>query len=103
MKTIINTLVLALVLTTSVSYAGSKPKKESITVLSTKHEVFCFKADKKFLGATIEVYDSNNKMTGKEIVFDRRMIIDFYYLPADTYRIKIMKDNELLEFQFVKE
>lgn len=102
MKATINTLILVLVLATSVSYAGSKPKKESITVLSTKHEVFCFKANKEFLGATIEVYDSNNNLTGKEIVFDRKMVIDFYYLPADTYTIKIKRGNELLEYKFVK-
>ena len=98
--------ILALfVLTTtlSVSYADTKPKKEAVVVVSDSYDMFTFKADKKFLGATIEVYNSNNTLTGKEFVFHRKMVIDFYYLPADTYRIKIKKDNELLEFQFIKE
>lgn len=102
MKAIIRICILFLVLTSSFSYAGVKPKKEDIIVRSSNGEVFRFKADKKFLGAKIEVYDSSNTLTGKEIVYDRKMIIDFYYMPADTYRIKIMKENELIEFEFVK-
>ena len=86
----------------SVSYAVTAPKKVAIVVRSTKYDVFSFKADKKFLGAIIEVYNSSNKLTGKEILFDCRMVIDFYYMPADMYTIKIIKDNEVLEFQFIK-
>jgi len=103
MKTFIAVFMLVSVSLTSTSYADIKPKKEAVVVVSDKNEMFTFKADKKFLGATIEVYDSNNTLTGKEFVFHRKMVIDFYYLPADTYRITIKKDNELLEFQFIKE
>lgn len=102
MKAFIKLFILALVLVTSVSYADTKPKKACIIVLSEKYEAFRFKAAKEFLGATIEVYNSSNTLTGKEIVYDQKMIIDFYYMPAGTYRIKIMKGNELIEFEFVK-
>src|SRR6185369_15906001 len=99
MRTIFN-LLLALVLCTAASYAGS-PTKVPIKVLSTNNEMFRFKADEKYLGAIIEIYSSSNVLTGKEFVFDRKMVIDFYYLPADTYSIKIKKGDELLEFQFI--
>lgn len=102
MKAIIRISILFLVLTASFSFAGAKPKKATIVVCSSNGEVFRFKVDKKFLGAKIEVYDSSNTLTGKEIVYDRKMIIDFYYMPADTYRIIIMTEDELIEFQFKK-
>jgi len=80
--------------------ANEKPKA-AVKVQTDKY-AFVFKADKELLGATIEVFDSNNKLTGKEILFDRKMVIDFFYMPADTYHIKITKDNETLEFEYVK-
>ncbi len=103
MKKLIALAILTLTFSTGISFAGAKPRKEEVVVLSTKREMFYFKVKKSFLGATIEVYDSSNKKTGSELVFAKRMLLDFYYMPADTYVIKIKKGDQLLEFQYTKE
>jgi hypothetical protein len=103
MKAAVKIFFLIFVSTTSVSYARPKPKRESIVVLSTKRGVFYFKVDKHLLGATIEVYNSSHDLTGKEFVYDRKMVIDFFYMPAGSYLIKIKKDGIIQEFQYLKE
>lgn len=100
MKTLI-TLVVAFVFLATVSPAAV-PADDTIIGHGKNKSLFVFKAKKKFLGATVEVYSSQGKLVTAQNISRRKMIIDFAYVKKDTYTIRIIKGDAKKELQFVK-
>ena len=76
---------------------------ESVSVVSSKYKnLFIFKAKKKFVGATVEIYSSNGEMVTSQHLQKRKMIINFCDVRYDTYIIRIAKGNNIQEFKYVK-
>ncbi len=80
----------------------AKSKNASVSVLSTKRDLFYFKVDKVLLGATLEVYSSTGVMIFTAKVTHRKAILDFYQQGSGTYSIKLKKDSKVEEFTYVK-
>jgi hypothetical protein len=61
-----------------------------------------YKAQKKFVGAMVEVYTSNGDLLTAQNIQKRKLIIDFGYALQDTYTIRVVKGDDIKEFQFQK-
>jgi cytochrome oxidase Cu insertion factor (SCO1/SenC/PrrC family) len=98
MKIRIRLTLLALLLSTTVmSFA------EAIEPGPSKYkDLFTLKADKEFVGAQVEVYNSSGKLITSNSLQKRKMIIDFGDAMFGTYTIRIVKGDELQEFKYVK-
>lgn len=100
MKTLI-ALAVAFIFLTSDSRAAV-PSDETILGHGKNKSLFVFRAKKKFVGATVEVYSSQGKLVTAQNLSKRKMIIDFGDVTRDVYTIRIVKGAETKEFQFVK-
>ena len=88
---------------TTASATEVKFGSESVSVVSSKYKnLFIFKAKKKFVGATVEIYSSNGEMVTSQHLQKRKMIINFCDVRYDTYIIRIAKGNNIQEFKYVK-
>ena len=101
MKTLI-TLVVAFVFLTTDSHRLPSLMMTTIIGHGKNKSLFVFKAKKKFVGATVEVYSSQGKLVTTQNLHKRKMIIDFADVKKDTYTIRIVKGDATKEFQFVK-
>jgi flagellar hook assembly protein FlgD len=103
MKFLHTILVVAFVFTAATAFASGKHADETITVGSTKHRTFfVFKAQKKFVGATVEIYASNGDLLTTQNLERRKMVIDFGSVTTDTYTIRIIKGDARREYQYIK-
>lgn len=91
----------ALLFTGSSSFAENTPEK--IDVVSSKYKnLFVFKAEKKFVGATVEILSSKGEVVTAQTLQKRKMIIDFCDVKYGTYTIRISKDKKVKEFKYEK-
>jgi hypothetical protein len=61
---------------------------------------FTFKTEKNFLGAMVEVVNSNGDVIASSKLNKRKMVIDFKNLPGGSYTIRVTKNEEVKEFQY---
>jgi hypothetical protein len=94
MKTFNLTILILLVALTA--FSKQNPEKNHVSVKTVKREIFYFKVDKQFLGATVNVYNKQGMLIVTEKVARRKNIIDFFDQYAGTYTIVITK-GELVE------
>ena len=74
-----------------------------VSQIKTKYpHLFVLKANRKYAGATVEVYYSNGDLVTTQKFEKRRMIIDFCDTKFGEYTIRVVKGNEKKEFQYVK-
>jgi hypothetical protein len=71
-----------------------------VSVLSVKRDVFYFKVDTEFQGATAEVFDTNGKLCYSITLHKKRELIDFFYLEAGEYTIRFSRGNQSEEHQY---
>jgi hypothetical protein len=101
MKTMIRVLLVTM-LAGSVATAKAAPSND-INMINTKFQhLFVFKAKRKYLGATVEVYYSNGDLITSEKLGKRRMIIDFCDTKLGEYTIRVVKDDKRKEFSYIK-
>jgi hypothetical protein len=100
MKTLINILtVFFLFIAVTVSARGTDDgeyEKEK------QRSLFVMKADKRFLGAKVEVLSANGKVITSGNLARRKVVIDFGAVKFGTYTIRVSKGDETKEFHFVK-
>ncbi|MCS6973515.1 MAG: hypothetical protein N2044_11520 [Cyclobacteriaceae bacterium] len=97
-------LLLASVFTLSAAPAIQAGQSEEVVdVLQTRHpNLFVFRAERKYLGAIVQVVASNGDVVTAQRLNRRKMIIDFCDVKFGAYTIRIIKDNETLEYSYVK-
>ena len=100
MKTLITILVVLVTFTNPV--LAAKPGEAIIIGHSKNKNLFVFKTEKKFIGATIEIYTSSGELLTSQNLHKRKMIIDFGPLMKDTYTIRVVKGEAMREYQYVK-
>lgn len=102
MKLLITFLVAAFVSISATTHASGHG--ETLKVGGSKHRTFfVFKAQKKFVGATVEVFTSQGALLTSQPLARRKMIIDFGNATTDTYTIRITKGEAQREFQYIKQ
>lgn len=67
---------------------------------NSKDSLYVLKTDKKFVGATVEIYSSEGTLVTSQNLNKRKMIIDFGPVIRDTYTIRVVKGKETQEFHF---
>lgn len=102
MKTLIKVLVIML-LFVSFSTLASNPTEEIGRMSPPRYKsLFVFKADKKFLGARVEILSAAGEVIASQNLEKRKVIIDFGSVRYGTYTIRVSKGSETKEYQFVK-
>jgi hypothetical protein len=106
MKKIILLLALSLLLATVMSLSAAvipSRHEEVVDVVNTKYKnLFVFKAERKLIGAKVEVFSMNGDLVTAQRLHRRKMIIDFCDVKFGEYTIRITKGNEKQEFHYVK-
>jgi hypothetical protein len=72
------------------------------TSTGKRNHEFVLKADRKFIGAAVEVLQANGRHVLQEKLERKRMTVDFSLVQAGEYIIRLKKDHEILEFRYVK-
>ena len=99
MKTLLAVVVALMIVTTG---QAAKPE-DAINASQTKNKsLFVYKTQRKFVGAMVEIYTSNGDLLTAQNIQKRKLIIDFGTAQKDTYTIRVVKDGDTKEFQFVK-
>ena len=99
MKILLAVVVALMMVTTG---KAAKPD-DAIIIGQTKNKsLFVYKTARKFAGAMVEVYASNGSLLTAQNLQKRKLIIDFGSVLTDTYTIRVVKGNDIQEFQYVK-
>lgn len=103
MKALVNYFIALAILFGSVATAQATSPAEAVDVLDSRHKnLFMFKAERKFLGASVEVYYTNGDLVTSQKLEKRKMIIDFCDVKFGEYTIRLKKGNEIQEYHYVK-
>jgi DNA-binding sugar fermentation-stimulating protein len=103
MKTLIKILALG-VLTALLTFAATAKDHNRIKPDTEKDKgLFIFKADKKMIGAKVEIVQANGSVIAEQILTSRKLVIDFNDIRSGTYKIRIVKGEEMKEFSYSKE
>lgn len=79
------------------------PLEANIELVSSKHKnLFIFKVDRKFKGADVEVSYANGEIITNLKMEKRKLIINFCDVKLGSYVIKVMKGNNVQEFQYIR-
>lgn len=103
MKTLIKVLVAGSLFISSTVTTLAATKDETTTTTSTRHKhFFKVKAQKRFLGATVEVFVGDGDLLTAQNLQKRKVIIDFGDAKGGIYTIRLTKGNETKEFRYIK-
>ena len=69
---------------------------------SKYNSLFTLKTEKEFIGAKVQVYNSQGELITSHSLQKRKMIIDFADAVFGTYTIRIVKGEALKEFKYTK-
>jgi hypothetical protein len=64
--------------------------------------LFVVKADKKFLGAKVEVLYGAGEVITEQKLLKRKIMIDFDDVRIGTYTVRITKGKDVKEYQYLK-
>jgi hypothetical protein len=96
-----NFTISALIFSSVIAFsAESKPIP--VSVISISSDIFYFKVDKSFIGASVMVYSPTGQVILNEKVNHHKAIIDFYEEQAGKYTIVVKKDAEAVDFVYEK-
>jgi hypothetical protein len=96
-------LLLAILLVANLATFGTpKTSTVPVSVISNKRDIFYFKVDKTFIGAIIEVRNSEGVTILSDTITSHKAIVDFYLENAGTFTIEIRKDGEAVGFEYQK-
>jgi len=84
----------------SLTVANADTRMENRASGNPKDSLYVLKTDKKFIGATVEIYSSEGTLVTSQNLNKRKMIIDFGPVIKDTYTIRVVKGKETQEFHF---
>jgi hypothetical protein len=102
MKKIIVLLALMLLLASTFSLMAA-PATEAVDVIETRYKnLFVFKAERKYLGARVEVVSMSGDVVTAQRLHRRKMIIDFCDVKFGEYTIRIVKGDQQQVFTYVK-
>ena len=102
MKTLFKSILLTLVISGSTAGASFSATDPIEAKEIKEKNLFVFKTNKKFLGASIEVLHSSGDVVTAQILAKRKMIIDFSDVKEGSYTIRVTKGKLKEEFEYKK-
>jgi hypothetical protein len=104
LKTRMKLIRIALFIVLFAAVAGSAHAKRKsdrhVTVLAIKYEIFYFKVDSKFIGATIEVIDSLGVVRHTGTIRNKKTLIDFIEMEPGIYTIRFTQGAIIEEHRY---
>jgi hypothetical protein len=78
-------------------------RRDGVIPVPAKYKnLFVYKADRKFIGAKVEILSSDGKIVTVQTLYKRKMVIDFCEMTQDSYTIRISKGARIKEYQYNK-
>src|SRR5688572_12166982 len=74
---------------------------QHVSILSISKEVFYFKVDATFVGATVEVTDSTGTVFFTVELHSKRNLIDFFYLEQGQYTVHFEHNGVIEDYQLL--
>jgi hypothetical protein len=100
MRPLTKLLLFSLLLVSSMTMAGSM---DTVAVSGPKMKnVFVYKANRKFVGATVEIISANGIVITSSHLQKRKLIIDFGDVRLGAYTIRVSKGKEVEEIVYIK-
>jgi hypothetical protein len=97
----LSTFLFATLLTLSGFVASANDAIDVVEPPKTR-SLFTLKADKDFVGAQVEVYNSRGELITTQSLQKRKMVIDFGDAHFGQYTIRVIKGGERQEFKYIK-
>jgi|SRR6187399_2351719 hypothetical protein len=101
-KLIVVGLAVLVIILTYTSRASAAIHDGLSTVPAKYKNLFVFKADRKYVGAKVEVLTSTGAVVTTQTLEKRKMIIDFCDVKSGSYTIRVSKGHNVQEFQYDK-
>jgi hypothetical protein len=102
MKPPIKVLVVGLLLFAA-SVHNTHAKDNTPAPLNNKaNSLFIIKAEKSFLGATVEIFHAGGDLLASQQLERRKVVIDFGSVQYGTYTIRLTKGDKIQEYHFEK-
>src|SRR5688572_7126986 len=102
MKTLVKLIFLcALSVLLTIAAMAKEPVRKGDPETKDK-SLFVLKADKKFIGARVEIVQPNGSIIAEQILQKRKMIIDFDDVKSGSYTIRLVKGDKRQEYTFDK-
>ena len=73
-----------------------------VVVQSKNKDFFVIKADRKLVGARVDVFYANGDVVTRQTLERRKMIIDFGDVKPGAYTIRVTKEDQVEEFEYHK-
>lgn len=96
------TTLAALILLCSMPGISQAKAHRPVSVLAVRNDLFYFKVDKAFIGATVEVYSSSGELVLSQKVMRHKTLIDFFDKKEDKYTIKIKTGCSEFDYLYTK-
>jgi len=96
------TLIVLVCLMVSMTTFGNTPKTYRAVHAHSGRDIFYFKVDCYFRGASVEVYNEKEEKIFSGKITQHKALLDFYYEAPGTYKIIITKGESVEKFDFVK-
>lgn len=95
-------LLIAVLLIVSTSAFAAQPQDQVNIVYSKHPNLFVFKANRKLLGAHVEVLSADGNQVTTQRLMKRKMIIDFCDVKSGIYTIVVSKNDLVQKYEFVR-
>jgi len=96
-------LLTCLIGANKVQAATQRPGAKMVIVLAVDKELFYFELEREYFeGAVVEIADVDGEVVHSDVLKSKKMVIDFFDVPAGKYVIKVKKGVVTEEFNFEK-
>jgi len=96
-----NFTITALIFSGLIAFSA-EAKPIPVSIISVNSDIFYFKVDRSFIGATVTVVSPTGQVILNEKVNRHKAIIDFYDEKAGKYTIVVTKDADVVDFVYEK-
>jgi hypothetical protein len=103
MKLLTKLLLILVISFLLVSYGSMGGSMDTVSMEGPKaKELFVYKTEKKFAGATVEILSPNGSVITSSHLQKRKLIIDFASVSLGIYTIRVSKGKETTEITYNK-
>lgn len=102
MKKLSKILLIGAVVLTMVLPLSATAKRAVDPASARNKKLFVFKAERKFVGAKVEVLSASGNVVTIQTMQKRKMFIDFSDVTEGVYTIRISKGDDVKEFHYKK-
>lgn len=79
------------------------PTLYGVNLIAARKSIMFFKFDSELKGATVQVYDHEEKMIAQHTLYKRKLVIDFIDASPGNYTVLVTKDNKYRAFHYTRE